>query len=182
MEILQKNTLAEGKWLSFESIEYIDAYGKKRSWETVSRKNCPGAVLMIAELLPSHRLILIRQYRPPAGSVVLEFPAGLIDPGETPESAALRELREETGFKGTIRRILPRAYNSPGLTGEFIYPVLMEIQENEQSRTDTDFDESESIETLLIPKNELLDLIEKENAKGTAIDSKVIAYALGMKN
>ena len=58
----------------------------------------------------------------------------------------------------------------------------MEIQENEQSRTDTDFDESESIETLLIPKNELLDLIEKEDAKGIAIDSKVIAYALGMNN
>lgn len=181
MEILQKNTLAEGKWLSFETIDYLDPNGKKRSWETVSRKNCPGAVLMIAELLPSHRLILIRQYRPPAGSMVLEFPAGLIDPGESPESAALRELREETGFKGTIRRILPRSYNSPGLTGEFIYPVLMEIQENEQARTETDFDDSEFIETLLIPKNELLDLIEKENANGTAIDAKVIAYALGQQ-
>ena len=136
---------------------------------------------MIAELLPSHRLILIRQYRPPADSPVLEFPAGLIDPGESPEAAALRELREETGFQGTIRRILPRAYNSPGLTGEFIYPVLMEIRENEQNRTETDFDDSEFIETLLVPENELLDLIEKENAEGTAIDSKVIAYALGQQ-
>ena len=98
MEILRKNEVASGKWLALEVLDYVDRNGKERRWECVSRKRCAGAVLMIAELLPSHRLVLIRQYRPPADGVVLEFPAGLIDEGETPEAAALRELREETGY------------------------------------------------------------------------------------
>lgn len=43
-----------------------------------------------------------RQFRPPAGRVVIEFPAGLVDPNETLEECALRELREETGYVGEL--------------------------------------------------------------------------------
>ena len=178
MEILRKNEVASGKWLALEVLDYVDRNGTQRKWECVSRKRCAGAVLMIAELLPSHRLVLIRQYRPPADGIVLEFPAGLIDEGETPETAALRELREETGYHGVIRKIFPPAYNSPGLTGEFIHTVLMEIPENAQKELKTDFDESEQIETLLIPKHSLLESVESMCAEGIRIDAKVLAYAL----
>lgn len=178
MKILQKNELASGKWLALEVLDYVDRNGKERKWESVSRKRCDGAVLMIAELLPSHRLILIRQYRPPADGVVLEFPAGLIDEGETPEDAAVRELREETGYRGVIRNVFPPAYNSPGLTGEFIYTVLMEVREDGQGELKTDFDDSEHIETLLIPKNSLLKSVKEMCGDGVKIDSKVLAYAI----
>lgn len=178
MKILRRNEVASGKWLALEVLDYIDSNGKERKWECVSRKRCDGAVLMIAELLPSHRLVLIRQYRPPADGVVLEFPAGLIDEGETPEAAALRELREETGYHGVIRKVFPPAYNSPGMTGEFIYTVLMEVPEKEQGELKTDFDESEHIETLLLEKRTLLQTVESMAADGIRIDSKVLAYAI----
>jgi 8-oxo-dGTP pyrophosphatase MutT (NUDIX family) len=46
--------------------------------------------------------VLQKQWRAPADAVVIEIPAGLMDPGETPEACALRELREETGYVGEV--------------------------------------------------------------------------------
>ncbi|KAG8345278.1 NUDIX domain [Trypanosoma vivax] len=51
-------------------------------------------------------LILVAQYRPPLDNVVLEFPAGLVDPGEDIRVAALRELKEETGFTALPENII----------------------------------------------------------------------------
>ena len=65
MKIVGRKEIGSGKWLALEQLEYRDG-DRTRFWETVSRKRCAGAVLLIAELLPSHRLLLIRQYRPPA--------------------------------------------------------------------------------------------------------------------
>jgi len=85
-----------------------------------------------------------------------------------------------SGPRGTcsIRKIFPPAYNSPGLTGEFIHTVLMEIPENAQKELKTDFDESEQIENLLIPKHSLLESVESMCAEGIRVDAKVLAYAL----
>lgn len=57
----------------------------------------PGAVAVLP-ILDDGRLVLVRQYRHPVGSVLLELPAGKIDPGETTLACAVRELREETGY------------------------------------------------------------------------------------
>ena len=58
----------------------------------------PGAVVVIP-LLDDGRLLLERQFRYPMGRVMLEFPAGKIDPGEDPRVCAVRELSEETGYR-----------------------------------------------------------------------------------
>ncbi len=58
----------------------------------------PGAV-MVVPLLDDGRLVMERQYRYPMARVLLEFPAGKIDPGESPFACALRELAEETGYR-----------------------------------------------------------------------------------
>lgn len=57
----------------------------------------PGAALVVP-VLPDGRLVVERQYRYPLARVMLEFPAGKLDPGETPLDTARRELREETGY------------------------------------------------------------------------------------
>jgi ADP-ribose pyrophosphatase len=59
----------------------------------------PGAVAVVA-LLDDGRIVLERQFRYPVGKVMLEIPAGKIDPGESPLSCAVRELQEETGYAG----------------------------------------------------------------------------------
>jgi ADP-ribose pyrophosphatase len=58
----------------------------------------PGAV-MVVPILDDGRLVMERQFRHPMGRVMLEFPAGKIDPGEPPFACAVRELAEETGYR-----------------------------------------------------------------------------------
>jgi ADP-ribose pyrophosphatase len=58
----------------------------------------PGAV-MVVPILDDGRLVMERQHRYPMGRVMLEFPAGKIDPGEPPFVCAVRELAEETGYR-----------------------------------------------------------------------------------
>ena len=60
--------------------------------------------------------MVILQYRPPVEATCVEFPAGLIDDGETPEQAAVRELKEETGYEGKVRAVSPMLSNQPGMT------------------------------------------------------------------
>ena len=97
--------VAGGKFLQMELIEFTDNRGQKRKWEAVSRTNSSGAALIIPHIVPDDTFILIRQFRPPAGKLVLEFPAGLIDPGEDAATAAVRELSEETGYRGKVVNI-----------------------------------------------------------------------------
>jgi ADP-ribose pyrophosphatase len=58
----------------------------------------PGAV-MVVPIADDGRLVMERQFRHPMGRVMLEFPAGKIDPGEAPFTCAVRELAEETGLR-----------------------------------------------------------------------------------
>ncbi len=57
----------------------------------------PDYVSVVAEIADGS-IILVKQYRPALDRITTELPSGRVDPGETPESAALRELEEETGF------------------------------------------------------------------------------------
>lgn len=177
MRICNKTLLGEGKWLALHELEYVDRKGVTRTWECASRKKCSGAVLIIATLIPSGKLILIRQYRPPAGKIMLEFPAGLMDGEEAPETTALRELREETGFIGTVDSVSVAGYSSPGMTGETVYIAKMTVDEAGQGELKTDFDEAEDIETLLVLPEELDSFIRDEEAAGIGIDIKVAAFA-----
>ena len=59
--------------------------------------------------------ILITQYRPPVDSFSIELPAGLIDEGEGPEEAAVRELKEETGYTGEVVKVTGLMVNDPGM-------------------------------------------------------------------
>ena len=79
----------------------------------------PGAVVIVP-LLDDGRLLLERQYRYPLKQVLLEFPAGKIDPGEATFETARRELREETGYRAAEWALAGRLHNAAAYSDEFI--------------------------------------------------------------
>lgn len=178
--IQNSSTIGSGKWLKLEELNYKDSSGKLRQWENISRHQCTGAVAIIATLKPSEHLILIRQYRPPADAYVIEFPAGLIDIGETAESTAVRELYEETGYTGVIEKMTSPVFNSPGLTSETVNIAVMSVDESHEKNLSPVpcLEDGEEIEALLVTHNELDCFIENAVKNGDVIDAKVMSYAL----
>ncbi len=182
-EVIGAEALAEGRFLSLKILSWRDAHGVERRWESAERVSFSGAVLIVPRLMPSRRLLLIKQYRPPARRYVIEFPAGLINPGESPESAAVRELREETGFVADKVVVHPPAYTSPGMTDESVNMVAADIDERkpENMQPVTEFDPSEMIETILVPQDDLPAFYRSESAKGVLFDAKLAGYILGLE-
>jgi len=84
----------------------------------------PGAVAVVA-LDEAGQVLMIRQYRHPAGQLLWEIPAGLRDvPGEEPRVTAERELLEETGYRARDWHVLADVFNSPGMSDERVLVFL----------------------------------------------------------
>jgi ADP-ribose pyrophosphatase len=97
----------------------------------------PGAVAVLA-LDQADRVLLIRQYRHPAGALLWEIPAGLRDvAGEQPLLTAERELLEETGYRAAQWHVLVDYFSSPGITNErlriYLARGLTRVPESQRS-------------------------------------------------
>jgi ADP-ribose pyrophosphatase len=138
--VTSRTEVARTRWISLQTLKWTDPHGTVRQWDCASRttkrhEQAVDAVIIIPLLqgAPSQPIetLLVEQYRPPVGTVTLEFPAGLIDVDETVEQAALRELREETGYVGKpCRTIVPSSQllcMSPGLCDETVQVVLVDV-------------------------------------------------------
>lgn len=128
------------------------------------------------------QVVVLKEYRACLGAYCLEFPAGLVDSGEDISTAALRELREETGFYGKVIQIGPRVPQST-IGKEDVHVVVCQIDldapENQQPVQD--LDDGEDIQTLLLPLNNLLQELNKlATAQRCLILDGVYMLALGM--
>ena len=99
----------EGKFITRYDLEYETKDHKKKVYESISRdknidsidtlrNNHTDGVVIIMTDEDDEKILLNKEYRMSVGGFVYNFPAGLIDDGETPEQAARRELKEETGL------------------------------------------------------------------------------------
>lgn len=82
----------------------------------------PGAVAMLA--WDGARLAMVRQWRHATGQVLLEIPAGTLEPGEPPADTARRELAEEVGLAATTWVEGPRFFTAPGFCTELMHLFL----------------------------------------------------------
>ena len=134
--------------------------------EIVERTSSVGIVAITQD----DEIILIKQYRKAIDKEIYEIPAGMIDFGEEPQKAALRELKEETGFDAKKSEYLLETYSSPGFTNEKIFIFYAE----DLILGEQDLDEFENLSVEKIKFDEAIKLI----SLGEIIDSKSVAGIL----
>ena len=163
---LESASLYRGKILSLRRDRVRLPSGRLTIREVVEHSD---SVCMVP-LDEAGNVVLVRQYRTPTESALLEVPAGGIEDGEVSEQAVLRELQEEIGYTAGSLRLLSGFWLAPGWCDEFMYAYL--ATDLIPSRMDPDDDEI--IETVRVPLNETLGLIEQ----GAIQDAKSIASLL----
>jgi ADP-ribose pyrophosphatase len=114
----------------------------------------------IIAITPEQELVMVEQYRFGSGTVELEIPGGMMDPGETdPVATAVRELREETGYEGENARLLGRIHANPAILNNTCHTVLIE---NCRLKHPVNFDHAEDLATRLVPISEIPKLVADE--------------------
>jgi ADP-ribose pyrophosphatase len=181
---------SEAKWTQLNAVEWTDQTGRDRIWEMASRstrKSTGIDAVAIAPILLSSKkppaTLLVLQYRPPVQATCVEFPAGLIDEGESPEEAAVRELREETGYVGRVVDVSPTIVSDPGLTNANMQMVTIEVELGEGGEVpEQQLDEGEHIERRVVVLSELYETLQKlSKEEGTIVDARLYHWALGLK-
>ena len=160
----------QGRFITRNDLDYETEDGQKKRYEIISRNSDiktydelhgsePDAVVLIMTDKSGEKILLNREFRMAAGMWVVNFPAGLIDPGETPEEAAARELREETGLKLiSIDDIIGLSYSAVGFSNEMNVVVVGKC-EGEIQKSDSSFEE---IEAAWYSKEEVRELLKTE--------------------
>ena len=178
----------EAKWAELVKIDWTDQMGEHRVWGAARRKTRGTSgidAVAIAPILlhPSKpaSTIVIKQYRPPIEAYCIEFPAGLIDEGETVEQAALRELKEETGFEGKTVSITPTIVSDPGLTTANMQFAVVEVELTEDELPEQHLESGEFIERFVVPLDALYDrLVQFSKEKDTICDARLFHFVAGL--
>lgn len=182
---------ADAKWVSLKKINWQDQSGKKRVWEVAERRTRGSsgidAVAILALIRSKTRAfppstVIVEQYRPPLGKFVVELPAGLIDDRETPEAAAIRELREETGYEaeGALDSSAVLA-TDPGMTTANMKLVILDVPLNgEMESPDQNLNDGESIVRRVVEVKNLYRVLKEYNEKKDHIvDARLLHLAAG---
>lgn len=166
---IQSHMIHEGNFIAVRRDEIDYPNGVHKTWDIVLHH---GAVAIVP-ITKNGDLILIEQWRRAIGKITLELPAGVIDPGESPEITAQRELQEEIGKKAGSLEYLGPYYSSPGVYTEVVHLfVARDLEESQLHGEDT-----HEIDIKVVPYEKALQLIQD----GTICDAKTALGILRVK-
>ncbi|ERJ58002.1 NUDIX hydrolase [Sphingobacterium paucimobilis] len=119
-------------------------------------------------------ILFVRQYRRGADEIMVELPAGVVEDGESPQDAAIREMLEETGYAFETVEYLCELYANPATSGNITYSYLLRGGKKVQEQN---LDDSEDIEVVVMSLEEAKSFLF-ENRIGQALHSAALFYAL----
>jgi len=159
-----KDVVWEGKYIKVT---------KEGTWEYVSRTRGVTAAVILA--LHEGHVILVEQYRVPVGARCIELPAGLVGDeteGEEVETAAIRELEEETGYSAERMVDLGRFHASPGMSSEAF--TLLRAEGLTKIGEGGGVDAHEQIEVHRVALDAVPAFLEAKRAEGACADAKLL--------
>lgn len=168
-QTLSSRTVYQGKIVTLKVDEARLPNGARAGREVVVH---PGGVCVLA-LREDGTVPLVRQFRYPLGAELLELPAGKLEPGEEPLSAAVRELGEEVGLEPGRMTELGHIYVSPGITTEKLYLYLAQ----DVRQVPVHPDEDEFLDVSFLPFDRLAELV----MAGEITDGKTVTAVLKTK-
>lgn len=131
---VSSETVYDGTFLDVRKdiVNLPDGNTSTREWI-----NHPGAACIIP-IMSDGKLALIKQYRYPVQSTMIELPAGKLDIGEKPEVCAIRELEEEIGYLADKLTFVTKIHPAIGFANEEMWIFLAENLVKSQKNTDHD--------------------------------------------
>ena len=148
---LESKEIFNGKVINVLVDKILLPNGKEASREVVSH---PGGVC-IAALTPKNELMFVKQFRYPYKEVILELPAGKLEPGQNPLENGIRELKEEVGACAKDYVSLGKLYPSPGYCGEIIHMFFCKVTDIGE----TNPDEDEFLDVIKIPIKKAVEMV-----------------------
>lgn len=162
---IEGEIIYNGKILRLERDKVILENGNI-AYREVVRHNGGACIVAVTK---DNEILFVKQYRYPFNKVVMELPAGKLEPNERPEICAKRELREETGAIGEVE-YLTEIYPTPGYSSEIIYIyAAFNVEIGSLS-----LDEDEFIDVVKVDIDSALEMIKSGEIK----DAKTIVGIL----
>ncbi|CCD74269.1 Putative nudix hydrolase 2 [Caenorhabditis elegans] len=190
-QLFNQEVVWNGKWIQTRQVGFKTHTGQVGVWQSVHRNTKPveasaDGVSIIARVRKQGKLyiVLVKQYRIPCGKLCLELPAGLIDAGETAQQAAIRELKEETGYvSGKVVMESKLCFLDPGLTDDSQCLVVVDVDGDapENQNPVQVLDSTESIEVLLVEQSALMAYVTNLDSSSIVVESTLLAYAMGIQ-
>jgi ADP-ribose pyrophosphatase len=180
MQIQRVEKITDEKWLNLYAATF-EHNGHTGRWVYASRRGQPTAgrpvsdAVVIVPVLRNPgeppRLVVIKEFRIPAGGTVYGLPAGLLEPGEPVEETVRRELREETGLEVVaIKRVTPPLLSSSGMTDETAALAFVDARGTAESKPA--LEAAEDLEVVLLDHEQVCRLCDRPDRP---VDAKLWA-------
>ena len=154
-KVLKRRTIIRDPWINLEASDCELPDGTRIAPFYVNHVNDFAVIVAVTE---QGELLLEHQYRHGVEAVLLELPAGAIEPGEQPEKAAARELLEETGYRADqlefLCKIAPNASSSSNFAWCYLARDVVRVAGQK-------LDETELLEVLTVPLVQVREMLQK---------------------